>query len=95
MDHVLSHFRCRFIKEVDAQHIVFSLEHEGIISNAVLTAVNKESDATRQNNILYAHLKRTSTMDSLTAVCEAIIAVQGHPKMKKLGKDMKGMLTGK
>ena len=95
MDEVLCHFRKRFIKEVDAQCIVSDLKHKGIISDAVLIAVNREAGTTRQNNILYDHLERTSTGDSLTTVCDAMISVSGHPKMNQLGQHMKNMLQGK
>ena len=95
VDEVLCYFRNRFIKEVDAQCIVSDLKHKGIISDAVLFAVNREDGTTRQNQILYDHLKRTSTGDSLTTVCDAMISVSGHPKMNQLGQHMKNMLQGK
>ena len=95
MDQVLDHFRDRFIREVDASAIVFGLENKGIIPNGVLTAVNRETSATLQNVVLYAHLESTSTKDSLMTACEGIIAVPGNPKMRALGKDMKRMLEGK
>lgn len=91
---VLCHFRDRFISEVDANAIVFDLEHEGIIPNGVLTAVSAK-DATLQNQILHAHLVTTSTRDSLMTVCDKIIGVSGNPKMRALGKDMKSMLESK
>ena len=95
MDEVLCYFRNRFIKEVDAQCIVSDLKHKGIISDAVLFAVNREDGTTRQNKILYDHLERTSTGDSLTTVCDAMISFSGHPKMNQLGQHMKNMLQGK
>lgn len=95
VDEVLCHFRNRFIKEVDSKCIAFDLEHTGIISDAVLMAVNSEAGTTRQNQILYDHLKRTSTRESLTTVCAAMISVSGHPKMNQLGQRMKNMLQGK
>ena len=95
VDQVLDHFRDRFIREVDASAIVFGLENKGVIPNGVLTAVNKETSATRQNEILYAHLEATSTRDSLMAVCDMIIAVPGNPRMRAFGEDMKSKLEGK
>ena len=95
MNQVLGHFRDRFIREVDASTIVFDLKNKGIIPDSILTAVNKETSATRQNQILYAHLESTSTKESLMTACEVIIAVQGNPKMRAVGEDMKSMLEGK
>ena len=95
VDQVLGHFRDRFIREVDARIIVFDLENKGIIPNGVLTAVNKETSVTRQNETLYAHLEATSTKESLMTVCDMIIAVPGNRKMRALGKDIKSKLEGK
>ena len=95
VNQVLGHFRDRFITEVDASTIVFELESKGIIPNGVLTAVNEKRDATIQNQILFAHLEKTSTKDSLVTVCEVIIAVPGNPRMRALGEDMKSKLLCK
>ena len=95
VDQLLGHFRDRFIREVDASTIVFGLENKGVIPNGVLTAVNKETSVTRQNEILYAHLETTSTRDSLMTVCDVIITVPGNPRMRAFGEDMKSKLKGK
>ena len=95
MDQVLDHFRDRFLKEMDASEVVFDLKNKGIISDGVLTAVNKVTSATQQNQFLHAHLERTSTKESLMTVCEVIIAVPGNPRMRALGEDMKRKLDGK
>ena len=95
VDQVLENFHDRFIKEVDASTIVFQLQRQNVIPDNVLTAVNMETSATRQNYILYAHLERTSTKESLLTVCEVIIAVPGNPRMRALGEDMKRKLEGK
>ena len=95
VNQVLGHFRDRFIREVDASTIVFGLKHKGIIPDGVLVAVNKETSATLRNQILYAHLEKTSTKDSLITVCELIIAVPGNPRMRALGEDMKSKLPCK
>ena len=92
---VLCHFRQQFIDDTDAQHIVFNLKNKKIISDAVLKAVNKEDGTTRKNEILYENLERTSTRKSLATVCDEMISVSGHPKMKQLGEDMKNRLLGK
>ena len=95
VNEVLCYFRNRFIKEVDAQCIASDLKHKRIISDAVLIAVSREAGTTRQNQILYDHLEKSSTGDSLTTVCDAMISVSGHPKMNQLGQHMKNMLQGK
>ena len=92
---VLGHLRDRFIEEVASKDIVYDLKHKGRITDGVLVEVNREPGATQQNKILYEHLERTSTKDSLITVCEVIIAVPGNPRMQKFGQDMKSMLEGK
>ena len=92
---VLGHLRDRFIKEVTSKDIVHNLKHKNMITDDVLADVNREPGATRQSEILYEHLERTSTKDSLITVCEVIIAVPGNPRMQKFGQDMKNKLEGK
>ena len=95
VDEVLCQFRQQFIEDTDAKQIVSDLKHKRIISDAVLTEVNREAGRKRQNEILYDYLEKSSTRDSLTTVCDAMISVSGHPKMKQLGEDMKNRLLGK
>ena len=92
---VLGRLRDRFIEEVASKDIVYNLKHKNIITDSVLAEVNREPGATRQSEILYYNLERTSTKDSLITVCEVIIAVRGNSKMQKFGQDMKSMLKGK
>ena len=73
----------------------YSLEDEDIISDSCLQQITNARGRTNQNEILYAHLKRTCTKDSLMTFCHKIIVVQGNPRMKALGKDMLSKLEGK
>ena len=91
---VIDNFHGRFIDEMDTTSVVHSLYHKDIISNAVLQQVTATSDWRNQNEILYTHLKRTCTKDSLITTCHKIIAVTGNPRMKALGEDMLSMLEG-
>ena len=93
-EQVLEDFHDRFITDVDASNVVFEFERKGVIPEGLLTAVNRETSATLQNQILYKHLAKTSTKDSLMIVCDVIIAVQGNPRMRAMGEDMKGKLQG-
>ena len=95
VDQVLGHFQDRFIKEVVASDVVFDLKNKGIIPDGVHTAVNRETSATRQSQILYEHLEKTSTKKSLMTVCDIVIDVSGNPRMRAFGEDMKDMVKGK
>ena len=94
-EQVLGHFRDRFIMEMDANAIVFVLQHQGIIAGGYRMEITKTPDRIQQNMILHEHLKRVCTKEALMTVCDMIIAVPGYPKMRALGKDMKSMLESK
>ena len=80
-EQVLDHFRDRFIAEVDANAIVLELEHCGIISNGDQTDVRQETNATEQNQLLHAYLKKKCTVEALMVVCDIITKVKGNPKL--------------
>ena len=88
-EQVLDHFRERFIAEMDANAIVLELEHRGIISNGDQTEVRQETNATEQNQLLHACLKKKCTVEALMVVCDVITKVKGNPKLQSLGEDMK------
>ena len=95
MEQVLEHFWTRFTEEIDAKAIAFDLKHKGIINDSAVTTIQESNDARRNGQYLHGYLVRTCDEESLVKVCDIIIAVQGNPKMKKLGKDMKEMLECK
>lgn len=94
-EQVLDNLRDQFIEEMDATSVVHSLQHEGIISDAVLQQVTNASGRMKQNEVLHSHLKRMCTKDSLMTSCRKIIAVEGNPRMTAFGKDMLSKLEGK
>ena len=91
----LDHLRDRFIREVDATTIVRELEYRGIISDSVRQEVTAAPGRAVQNQTLHAHLVRTCTREALLEVSEVMIAVEGNPMMRALGKEMKRVLKGK
>ena len=74
---------------MNANAIVFELEHHGIITNGDQRAIKQEMDAIQQNQHLHACLKKTCTVNALMVVCDIITMVKGNPKMKSLGEDIK------
>ena len=95
MEQVLKHFWTRFTEDVDAKAIAYGLKHEGIINESAATTIQHSNDARGNGQYLHDYLMKTCTKESLVKVCDIIISVEGNPKMKELGKDMKGMLEGK
>lgn len=69
--------------------IVLELQHQGIISSGDQITVSQNKDATLQNQLLHACLKKTCNAKALTDVCDVITKVKGNPKMKSFGEDMK------
>ena len=94
-EQVLHQFQDRFIDEVDADSIVFDLKCKDIIPGGLVTAIRQRFEPTQQNQLLYEHLEKACDEDALMTVCNIMISFKGHPKMNKLGKDMKSMLQGK
>ena len=94
-EQVLCQFRDQFIAAVDANAIVHDLQHKGIIDSGDLGKITTAAGQTLQNRILYKCLEEKSTDEALMKVCDMIVAVRDNPKMRALGKDMKGMLEGK
>ena len=53
------------------------------------------NSAREQNELLLLWLKKSSTKESLLKVCNVMIAIQGNPRMKQFGVDLKGTLEGR
>ena len=74
---------------MDANALVYELEHANIIAGGDLTEIKRNPDATQQNQILHRCLKRSCDEEALMEVCDMIIAVRGNRKMNSLGREMK------
>ena len=95
MEQVLDELRPRFIEEIDASVIAYNLHHLGIISEGDLAAIKQETERTQQNMFLFKHVKTKCDEDALMKFCDEVISVDGNPRMKAFGEDMKRMLKGK
>ena len=81
---------------MDANAVIVELLDKDIIGRGDEKTIAKIDDPTQQNQKLHLMLKDKCTDEALKTVCNLLIAVKGHPKMKALGKDMKRRLeTGK
>ena len=93
---VLSDFRDQFIADVDANTVVWELLHKDIIPRGVQERILKTDEPKQQNEILHDWLQRTCTKEALMEVCDIIVEVRGHPRMRELGEAIKRRLhTGK
>ena len=85
-------FRQRFIADVDANAIVYDLEHQDIISDGDLKEVTRTPSGVEQNQFLHRCLKRKATEDTLLQVCDIMIGCHGNSRMNRVGKEMKSAL---
>ena len=93
---VSSNFQDQFIADMDADTVVWELLYEDIIPRGVQERISRTDEPKQRNEILHDCLQRTCTKEALMEVCDIIVAVKGHPKMRQLGEAMKKRLhTGK
>ena len=89
---VLGDFRDQFIADVDANTVVWELLYKNIIPRGVQERISRTDEPKQQNEILHDCLQRRCTKEALMEVCDIIVSVRGHPKMRELGKAMKRRL---
>ena len=68
------------------------LLHKEIISRGDMMTIKRTAEPTEQNQILHFCLKQKCTEEAFKTVCKAFIEVEGNPKMRALGGDMRRML---
>ena len=92
VEDVLHHFREQFIKHMDTKAVLHELKFQCIISDGVMSQVEATWSPQQQNEILHDHLLKASTTKSLITTCDIISQVEGNPKMRALGEEMKNEL---
>lgn len=95
VEKVLKDFRKSFNECIDVDVIKYDLEEKDIISHAEIKRISEIAHPREQRQYLRDHLQRKCTAAALIDVCNIISAVEGNPRMKKLGEDMKRQLMGK
>ena len=88
----LKAYEDEFIDVVYAKQSLLKLKHKGVISQAVKTSIEDASyeDA---KYLLFEHLEKNATVDTLREYCEVAIAADGFPRMQALGKKMMETLS--
>ena len=77
---------------MDANAIVYGLQHEDIISEGDLEKVEAIKGPKQRNECLHLCLRRSCTVEALLKVCTIMINEKGNPKMKQFGEEMKSAL---
>ena len=76
-----------FLEVVNPKLRLRKLIREGVISSDVKTAIETANDEDAKD-ILFEHLQKNATVDTLRVYCDVAIAANGFPRMQKLGKKM-------
>ena len=77
---------------MDADEIIFDLEHQNIISNGDLTRIRKIDSRRQKNQDLHKCLKNKCTKEALVRVCNILVDYKGNLRMNALGLEMKQRL---
>ena len=87
----LKTYEDEFVEAVYAKQSLLKLKHKGVISPDVKTSIEgaNEEDA---KYLLFEHLEKNATVDTLREYCKVAIAADSHPRMQELGRKMMNAL---
>ena len=83
----LNEYEEEFFHVVNAKQSLLKLKHKGVISPNVKTSINGANDEDAKY-ILFGHLEKNATVDTLREYCSIAIAAKGFPRMQVLGRKM-------
>ena len=81
-----------FLEVVKPKLSLLQLIHKGVISSDVKTAIESANDEDAKY-ILFEHLQKNATVDTLRAYCKVASAANGFPRMQELGKNIMDALS--
>ena len=90
----LETYEGEFLEVVHPKLSLLKLNHKGVISSDVRTAIESANDEDAKD-ILFEHLQRHATVDTLKVYCDVAIAANGFPRMQEIGKKMMDALPPK
>ena len=88
----LETYEDEFLEVVDPKQGLLKLKHKGVIPADVKTAIETANDEDAKF-ILFEHLQRHATVDTLRVYCDVAIAASGFPKMQELGRKIMDALS--
>ena len=83
----LKAYEDEFIGVVNAKQSLFELKRKGVISQAVRESIEAATDEDAKY-LLFDHLQKNATADTLKEYCKVAIAADGFPRMQALGRKM-------
>ena len=78
--------RGRFLTDVDAQHIASEACYQRIITEEHETSIREAKSKKKANEILYEHLCRQATKDTLEKLCRIMTEDEAYAKMREFGQ---------
>ena len=81
-----------FLEVVKPKLSLLQLIHKGVISSDVKTAIESANDEDAKY-ILFEHLQKNATVDTLREYCKVAIAASGFPRMQELGRKIMDELS--
>ena len=84
---VLEKYKDTFIEVVNAKHNLLKLMRKGVITQDIERRISATNDD-EGRQILYDHLKRHGSEDTLREFCMVAITADGFPGVQKLAEEM-------
>ena len=88
----LKRYEGEFLEVVKPKLSLLQLIHKGVISSDVKTAIESANDEDAKY-ILFEHLQKNATVDTLKVYCKVAIAANGFPRMQELGRNIMDALS--
>ena len=80
-------FEDEFLNVVNAKQSLLKLKRKGVISTDVKTSIKSANDEDAKY-LLFEHLEKNATVDTLREYCKVAIAADGFSRMQELGRKM-------
>lgn len=90
----LESYEEEFLDVVNAKQSLLRLRRKRVLPENVATKIDHAYDEDAKY-ILFAHLEKNATVDTLRVYCDVAIEASGYPRMQALGKKMKEALPPK
>ena len=83
----LKAFEDEFVEVVNAKQSLLKLKRKGVISPDVKASIER-ANVGDAKCLLFEHLEKTATVDTLREYCKVAIAADAFPRMQELGRKM-------
>ena len=80
----LKEYDKEFLDVVHAKQSLLKLKHKGVISPDIASAIDTANEEDSKY-LLFEHLEKNATVDTLRKYCDIAIAAEGFPRMQELG----------